>query len=98
MSKGLGGRQRDILTLLLHHGGVLTMGAILVGLFGKVSHGTEGYNRAHSTLSRSLAALRGRGLIKTYQGIQLGSHAILVASLTVQGIREARKNISQKGA
>lgn len=91
MGKGLGQAQMRILGLLLKAGGVLTVPALLVGLFGRISPGAEEYNRAHSTLSRTLAALRVRHLIQTYQGVAVGGRGMLIASLTAQGVKEARK-------
>jgi hypothetical protein len=82
MAKGLGGRQLSTLRLLLDNAGVLGVPGILEALFDKASPG------AHSSLCRSLGALRRRGLIQTY-GISVAGHATVIAALTVQGAKVA---------
>lgn len=91
MSRGLGQSQMRILDLLLEAGGALAMGAILSGLFDQASIGvgTKEYNRIHSSLSRSLGALRIRGLVQTYKGVSVAGHATVIAAITTEGKKVA---------
>ncbi len=85
MSRGLGRLQLCTLGLLLEAGGVLATAGILAGLFDKVGPG------AHSSLSRTLRALRTRGLVMTYTGISVAGHHVRVVSLTGEGASRAQE-------
>lgn len=91
MSRGLGQSQMRILTLLLESGGALVVGGILAGLFDKASTGagTKEYNLVHSSLSRSLKALRKRRLVMTYTGVRVAGHAAVIAAITSEGKKVA---------
>jgi hypothetical protein len=67
------------------------VGGILAGLFDQGSTGveTKEYNRIHSSLSRSLGALRIRGLVQTYTGVSVAGHATVIAALTGEGKKVA---------
>ncbi len=91
MGKGLGDLQRRALGLLVEAGGVLGAPFILRALFGQVTPGSEGYNRANSALSRSLRALRGRGLVMSYKGVAVGGRGVVVVALTAEGVRKVRE-------
>lgn len=91
MGKGPGQTQLRVLTLLLESGGALAVGGILAGLDkASIEAGTREYHGIRSSLSRTLKALRDRGLVMTYTGVSVAGRAVVVAALTSEGAVKAR--------
>ena len=89
MSRGLGPAQLSVLAILKKAGGVLAVGGILGVLSAKANNGEQEYQTLSSSLSRTLKALRERGLVETYTGISAGGHAVVVAAITGEGKKVA---------
>jgi len=91
MGKGIGQAQIRILGLLQEAGGALAMAGLLAALFDQVNPG------ARSTLSRSVRALRNRGLVRRYRRVIVGTHAAVIVALTGAGVEIAHKIAEEKG-
>jgi DNA-binding PadR family transcriptional regulator len=80
-----------ILDLLQEAGGALATAGLLAGLFDQVNPG------ARSSLSRSIKALRNRGLVLKYKGVRVGGHAARIVALTGAGVEVAQEIAEEEG-
>ena len=91
MGKGIGQAQIRILGLLQEAGGALAMAGLLAALFDQVNPG------ARSSLSRSIKALRDRGLVRRYRRVVVGWHAAVIVALTGAGVTMAQQLADAEG-